>query len=94
MINIRLLYKKAGGDYIWLPKMENTASSWLNLNDGIYWIAGNSPVPNLPSPYGFLWKIGNNSNFSVLYFPQAFGSLYRKSGNKDTNNAWKELQYK
>ena len=79
-----------------LPDGNGDAEYWRNLKPGIYWYDMNmSNVGGMPSGWGFVHKIGFVGNdFNIMYYTQAEGSIFRRSGNLTSDSGWKELLYK
>ena len=79
-----------------LPDGNGDAEYWRNLKSGIYWYDMNmSNVGGMPSGWGFVHKIGFVGNdFNIMYYTQAEGSIFRRSGNLTSDSGWKELLYK
>lgn len=72
---------------------------WCSLPNGTYWHNSTDGVTNMPSNYGFIIKdgktTGTKGDFTVLFFKQDTGSVYRTSGNNSTNTcSWLEFAYK
>ena len=65
-----------------LPNGNDDHIYWSNLQNGWYWHNNSYPVPNLPEPWGFLEKRGFiGGDFTVTFYTQNRGKIYRKSGN-------------
>lgn len=72
-----------------LPKGEDTRDYWCALPQGEYWYGNTGNVPNMPSNNGFVLKFGFTSgDFSILFFTQSSGAIYRKSGNGSNVSGW------
>lgn len=87
--NTNQLYSN-GNDLRALPEGEDNRSYWNQLPNGLYWYGNTGAVPNMPTQRGFVWKFGfcSAGDFSVLYFEQASGGIYRKSGNASMVSDW------
>lgn len=65
-----------------LPNGNDDHIYWSNLQNGWYWHNNSYPVPNLPEPWGFVEKRGFvGGDFTVMFYTQNRGKIYRKSGN-------------
>ena len=80
-------------DQVALPSGTDSISYWENLSPGVYWYANTGAVANLPTSWGFLFKMGSKGmgDFNVLYFAQSSGAIYRKSGNSSTMTGWVQV---
>lgn len=69
----------------------DTSTFWQNLPQGTYFTTPNN-VPNQPSSYGVINHTtqaeGANSDFNTIWYTQPSGTIYRKSGNRNSNNDW------
>lgn len=76
-----------------LPSGSDGIDYWSGLDNGWYWYNNTGAVSNMPQPWGFVFKIGrgSGSDFSVLFFQQSSGAIYRKSGNYNSVTAWVKL---
>lgn len=79
-----------------LPDGNGDAEYWRNLKPGIYWYDETRfNVGGMPSGWGFVVKMGFVGNdFNIMYYTQAEGSIFRRSGNLTSDSGWKELLYK
>lgn len=79
-----------------LPDGNGDGEYWRNLKPGIYWYDLNRfNVGGMPSGWGFVVKMGFIGNdFNVMFYTQAEGSIFRRSGNLTSDSGWKELLYK
>lgn len=79
-----------GGNVKGLPSGTDGRDYWNHLKNGIYWYGNTGAVSNMPSSYGWVWKIGftGNGDFNVLFFTQSSGAIYRKSGNASNVSSW------
>ena len=62
-----------------------------HLKNGWYWHSSDDGTSNFPSDWGFMFKIGfeaDGGDFSVLYFVQDRGAIYRCSGNTYGISGW------
>lgn len=73
-----------------LPSGTDGRDYWNNLQEGYYWYGNTSAVENMPNPWGWVIKIGfyGTADFSVLFFTQSSGAIYRKSGNGTSISGW------
>ena len=77
-----------------LPSGVDGREYWATLPNGVYFNNNTQAVANLPSSWGFVQKIGNtsgNGDFSILYFTQSTGNIYRKSGNYNSVSGWSKI---
>lgn len=73
-----------------------TINYWAQFPKGrsVWWYGNDSNVKNTPSSWGFVevTKAGpGNSDFSVLWYTQASGQIYRTSGNANSITGWNDL---
>lgn len=82
-----------GRDMRPLPEGDDSRLYWSSLANGLYWYGKTYAVPNMPTDWGFVWKFGfvGSGDFSVLYFTQSRGSIYRKSGNSFEISEWVKI---
>lgn len=82
-----------GRDMRPLPEGDDSRLYWSCLANGLYWYGKTYAVPNMPTDWGFVWKFGfvGGGDFSVLYFTQSRGSIYRKSGNSFEVSEWVKI---
>lgn len=75
---------------IQLPNGAGDRSYWNSLPNGWYWYGNTNVVPNMPSSYGFVEKRGfvSGGDFTILFYQQSSGSIYRKSGNSSSITGW------
>ena len=72
-------------------------SYWMNLSNGLYWYDFEydgytiGSADSMPYNWGFVEKIGNDSNFSAIFYTQPNGSIYRLSGNFNQFHGWHAL---
>lgn len=72
-------------------------SYWLALSNGLYWYdfayAGYTigSADAMPYNWGFVEKIGNDANFSAIFYTQPTGLIYRLSGNLNQFYGWHTL---
>lgn len=72
-----------------LPNGEDILDYWRHLQNGWYWYGNTGAVANMPSAYGFVEKRGFiGGDFTILYYTQGSGSIYRKSGNNSFCTGW------
>lgn len=76
---------------------------WETLPSGTYWYNSHNydPAgehPGMPEPYGFVVKTGffpggfvGGNDYSVMFYTQAQGSIYRLSGNTNELHMWQRL---
>lgn len=60
------------------------------LKNGWYWHFIDDGAKNLPSLWGFLIKFGfeDGREYSILYFTQSTGAIYRCSGSNESYSGW------
>ena len=72
----------------------DTMSFWQNLPQGTYFIRPND-IPNQPSNYGVINHTtqgeGSFSDYNTIWYTQNEGTIYRKSGNGNTNHPWRPV---
>lgn len=90
--NTNELYSN-GNDIRALPRGKDDRNYWNNLANGLYWYDNTEVVPNMPAQCGFVWKFGflGHGDFSVIYFEQPSGRIYRKSGDGMSVTEWIKL---
>lgn len=72
-----------------LPAGNDDLDYWKNLPNGRYWYNNTGSPANMPYTYGFVEKIQINKNdFSIEFFQQTKGLIYRKSGNSSVISNW------
>lgn len=76
-----------------LPSGTDGLDYWKALENGIYWYANTESPENMPSPWGWVIRMGYSpgGDFNVLFFTQSSGPIYRKSGNGSTVTSWLKL---
>lgn len=71
---------------------EDTISFWQSLPQGRYFVSSDL-IPNQPSRFGIIdhvtQNMGSSSDFNTIWYSQASGDIYRKSGNGSNNFAWR-----
>lgn len=82
-----------GGEIQPLPSGNDDRDYWNYLPNGIYWYGNSGSVPNMPALYGFVEKRGfcGPGDFTVLFYTQNQGPIYRKSGNVNGVTGWKSI---
>lgn len=65
----------------------DTNTFWQSLPQGKYFLAP-SDIPNQPEPYGVIDHSTHGGDFNTIFYTQASGPIYRKSGNNNNNHAW------
>lgn len=72
----------------------DTTSFWQNLPQGTYFITPNN-IPGQPSNYGVINHTtqgeGSVSDYNTIWYTQNEGTIYRKSGNGNTNHPWRPV---
>ena len=73
-----------------LPSGDDSKEYWNTLKNGTYWYGDTVAVPNMPSSWGWIEKTGyeTSGDFSVLFYTQSSGRVYRKSGNANEVSEW------
>ena len=73
-----------------LPNGNGDAEYWFNLKPGTYWYDMNRfNVGGMPSGWGFVVKTGYvAADYSVIFYTQAEGPVYRRSGNHTNDSGW------
>jgi|GEM_PF-5501917 len=72
---------------------------WKQFPPGFsVWTQANGGTTNMPSSWGLLQvtksgAIGSIGDFSILYYTQSQGAIYRLSGNYTSIGTWRELVY-
>lgn len=76
-----------------LPDGSGDGSYWRDLKAGTYWYDANRMnISEMPNPWGFAVKIGYVGNdYSILFFTQTEGPMFRRSGNLHNDSGWKSL---
>lgn len=70
---------------------------WIALSNGLYWYdhayTGYTigSAGSMPYNWGFVEKIGNDANFSAIFYTQPTGLIYRLSGNLNQFYGWHTL---
>lgn len=80
-----------------LPSGTGDREYWNSLPNGEYWYSKDSTAITefMPHDYGIIHKtaIGNPGDFSVMFYAQPDGKVWRKSGNSGTVTGWNSLVY-
>jgi len=80
-----------------LPSGAGDRSYWNSLPNGTYWYNKDLTTITefMPYDYGFVYKIGtsNPGDFSVLFYSQPSGKVWRKCGSSVDVTDWKSLVY-
>lgn len=73
-----------------LPGGDNSKEYWNTLKNGTYWYNNTGSPANMPSGWGWVEKTGFeiSGDFSVLFYTQPSGRVYRKSGNANEVSEW------
>lgn len=82
-----------------LPNGDTTTFAyWHGIPNGVYWCGNNANVLNKPTSYGIVYVSRSGGyagacDFSVLWFSQSSGKIYRISGNSTAISGWRSLIY-
>lgn len=80
-----------------LPSGAGDREYWNSLPNGEYWYTKDSITIDefMPYDYGFVHKTGtsNPGDFSVMFYSQPSGKIWRKCGSSVDVTAWKSLVY-
>lgn len=80
-----------------LPSGTGDRAYWNSLPNGEYWYSKDSTAITefMPHDYGIIHKtsIGNPGDFSIMFYAQPDGKVWRKSGNSATVTGWNSLVY-
>ena len=68
----------------------DTVDFWTDLPQGIYLVRPDS-IPNQPSNWGILYHSSRSGEFNSIWYQQPRGAVYRKSGNRNSNGAWRVI---
>lgn len=76
-----------------LPDGSGDGLYWQELKAGTYWYDANRfEVGEMPNPWGFVVKIGyTNADYTILFFTQAEGAIFRRSGNLHNDSGWTSI---
>lgn len=66
----------------------DTNTFWQSLPQGKYFI-NPAEIPNQPEPYGVIDHSTHGGDYNTIWYTQASGPVYRKSGNNNNNFAWR-----
>ena len=73
-------------------KMEDDLDNWHQIPAGYYFAIPNQ-IENQPSDYGIFRVITRPGEFSIIWEKMAYGSIYRKSGNRNKMSDWVEISF-
>ena len=81
-----MLTKTAPG----LPSGTDGRAYWESLKGGTYWYGNTGSPANMPAEWGWVVKTGfsTGGDFSVMFYTQSSGAIYRKSGNANSVTGW------
>lgn len=75
-------------------EVEDSIKFWQTLPQGTYFV-NSGAIPNQPATYGIMihntQATGSGSDFNVMWYTQASGAIYRKSGNGNNNPGWTKI---
>ena len=76
-----------------LPDGSGDGAYWRSLKAGTYWYASDRfNVGEMPNPWGFVVKVGYvGADYSVMFYTQAEGQIFRRSGNFHSDSGWREI---
>ncbi len=76
-----------------LPDGSGDGSYWRELKAGAYWYDANRMnIGEMPNLWGFAVKIGYvNADYTILFFTQTEGPIFRRSGNLHNDSGWLSL---
>lgn len=83
-------YYDSGNAIQALPSGDNSRDYWNHLENGIYWYSNTGSPEGMPEQFGFVEKRGftGDGDFTVLFYTQNKGPIYRKSGNVNGISNW------
>lgn len=75
----------------WLPSGDGGAAYWRTVPQGRYWSTASNPIPGIPTTWAFVDIMKNGSDYSIMWYEQASGKIYRRSGNHSTDSGWVKI---
>lgn len=65
----------------------DTIAYWQDLPQGVYFIK-QGELPNQPTPFGVMYHSRQGGDWNSVWYQQALGAVFRKSGNGSTMTEW------